>query len=116
MTLGLLGCIRREINHMQFFYWVILLMVIGIAIFAFQNVTAPLIMIKFLLWKFETSLLYTILGSIVAGILITLFFWVPRAIKASIRSKELKKKIANLETMLYGPPPSKGEGDKPKEL
>ena len=48
---------------MQFFYWVALLVVIGIAIFAVQNSTAPSIVMKFLMWRFETSLIYMILGS-----------------------------------------------------
>jgi len=71
------------------FYWVILLIVVGIAVFAVQNSDAPLVTIKLLLWKFETSLLYTILGSIVLGILTTLLFWIPRAIRASLRKKKL---------------------------
>lgn len=58
---------------------------------------------KFLIWRFETSLIYTILGSIGAGILMTLIFWVPRAIMASIGVKELKRKIENLETILHQP-------------
>jgi uncharacterized integral membrane protein len=57
---------------MQVFYWIVLLIVIGIAVFAIQNSNAPLVTIKLLLWKFETSLVYTILGSIGLGILITL--------------------------------------------
>ena len=74
---------------MQIFYWIILLIAIGIAVFAIQNSNAPLVTIKWLLWRFETSLIYTILGSIVLGILITLFFWIPRAIKASLRKKDV---------------------------
>ena len=45
---------------MQFFYWFVLLMAVGIAIFALQNSSAPLITVKFLVWKFETSLIYTL--------------------------------------------------------
>jgi uncharacterized integral membrane protein len=90
-------------------------MAIGIAIFAVQNSNAPLVMIKFLLWRFETSLIYTLLGSIGVGILITLFFWIPRAIKTSIRSRELKREIKNLETMLYRPASLVQEGNKAKE-
>lgn len=101
---------------MQIFYWIMLLIAIGIAIFAIQNSNIPLITIKFLIWQFETSLIYTILGSIGIGILMTLFFWIPRAIKASIRSKELKKKIENLEAGLHGPIPSGQERNKLKEL
>jgi uncharacterized integral membrane protein len=90
-------------------------MAIGIAISAVQNSNAPLVMIRFLLWRFETSLIYTILGSIGVGILITLFFWIPRAIKTSIRSRELKRKIKNLEAMSYKPASLGQEGNKAKE-
>ena len=100
---------------MQSFYWLIFLMAIGIAIFAVQNSNAPLVMIRFLLWRFETSLIYTILGSIGVGILITLFFWIPRAIKTSIRSRELKREVKNLETVSYKPASLGQEGNKAKE-
>jgi len=99
---------------MQSFYWLIFLMAVGIAIFAVQNSNAPLVMIKFLLWRFETSLIYTLLGSIGVGILITLFFWIPRAIKTSIRSRELKREVKNLETVLYKPASLGQEGNKNK--
>ena len=99
---------------MQSFYWLIFIMAIGIAIFTIQNSNAPLVMIKFILWQFETSLIYTIFGSMSVGILITLFFWIPRAIKSSIRSRELKREIKNLETILYKPASLGQEGDKAK--
>lgn len=86
---------------MQFFYWLILVIVIGIAIFAVQNSSVPLITIKFIVWKFETSLIYTILGSIGVGILMTLFFWIPRAIRASFQTKKLHKEIEDLEIKHY---------------
>jgi uncharacterized integral membrane protein len=88
-----------------------LAIVIGVAIFAVQNSSVPLVTIKFIVWKFETSLIYTILGSMGAGILMTLFFWIPKAIKSSIRSKELKKQIENLETIYHGPAPVKAKGE-----
>jgi uncharacterized integral membrane protein len=100
---------------MQFFYWLILVMAIGIAIFAVQNSNAPLVIMKFLIWRFETSLVNTLLGSVGIGILVTLFFWIPRAIKSSMRSKELKKQIENLETVLHRPPVRGEEGMKSKE-
>ena len=80
---------------MQIFIWIIFLIAISIAIFAVQNSNAPAVVIKFLFWKFETSLTYTILGSIVLGILITLLFWIPRAIRASIRRKNVNKEISS---------------------
>ncbi|MGQ9646886.1 MAG: LapA family protein [Thermodesulfobacteriota bacterium] len=91
---------------MQFFYWLVLLIAVGIAIFALQNSSAPLITVKFLVWSFETSLIYTLLGSAGVGILMILFLWIPRAIRASLKLRELKKKIENLEKMVYGPSPS----------
>jgi len=80
---------------MQVFYWIVLLIVIGIAVFAIQNSNAPLVTIKLLLWKFETSLVYTILGSIGLGIFITLLFWIPRTIRASIRRGKAPQDISS---------------------
>ncbi len=80
---------------MQIFIWAVFLIAISIAIFAVQNSNAPAVVIKFLFRKFETSLIYTILGSIVLGILITLLFWIPRAIRASIRRKNVNKEISS---------------------
>ncbi len=77
---------------MQFLYWLIFLIAIGIAIFAVQNSSAPSVIIKFLIWKFETSLVYTILGSIVLGILLTLLFWISRALRGSFRPKMTDQK------------------------
>jgi uncharacterized integral membrane protein len=101
---------------MQIFYWILLLVVVGIAIFAVQNSNFPPITIKFLLWQFKTSLIFTILGSIGIGILMILFLWIPRAVKASIRSRELKKKIEHLETVLNKPKAFGQEGDQSKGL
>jgi putative membrane protein len=78
---------------MQFFYWLIFLMAIGIAIFAVQNSSAAPVVIKFLIWRFQTSLVYTILGSIGLGILVTLLFWIPRALRASFRSKKSNQEV-----------------------
>ena len=73
---------------MQFFFYIAFLVIIGVAIFAIQNSNAPLVTIKFLIWKFETSLVYTILGSIGVGILISLLLWIPRAIQGSLQTKK----------------------------
>ncbi len=73
---------------MQFFYWLMFLIVVAVAIFAIQNSAVPLITIKFLIWQFQTSLVYTILGSIGLGILFTLLFWIPRAVRASFKGKK----------------------------
>ena len=72
---------------MRIFFWVVFLVVILIAIFAVQN-SGTLVSIRFLFWKFEISLVYTILGSIGLGILLTLLFWVPREIRSSFRKSK----------------------------
>jgi putative membrane protein len=100
---------------MQFFYWLVLLMVVGIAVFAIQNSSAAVLTLRFLIWNFETSLVYALLGSAGVGILMILFLWIPRAIRSSVRSRESKKKIENLEKMLYGPSPSLEKGGPSKE-
>jgi uncharacterized integral membrane protein len=78
---------REEGRTMKIFLWIAFLIVVIVAIFAVQNSAAPLITIRFLLWRFETSLVYIILGSTGLGILIALLFWIPRALRASLRSK-----------------------------
>ena len=78
---------------MQFFYWIVLLIAIGIAVFAIQNSNVPLVTIKFIFWKLETSLVYTILASIGLGIFITLLFWVPRAIRSSFEWQKAPKEV-----------------------
>ena len=77
---------------MQVFVWVAFVVAVGVAFFAIQNSSAPPVTLKFLIWKFETSLVYTVLGSIGLGILLNLLIWVPRAIRASFRRRNLQKK------------------------
>jgi uncharacterized integral membrane protein len=86
-------------KSMQFFYWLIFLMAIGIAIFAVQNSSAPPVIIKFLIWKFETSLVYTILGSILSGILLSLLLWIPKVVRTSFQKGKQPS-----GTPLGGPP------------
>lgn len=82
---------------MQVFLGLAFLVVIGVAIFAVQNSSAPPVVMKFLIWKFEISLVYTLLGSIGSGMLITLLLWIPSAIKGAFRIKNLKKEVELLE-------------------
>jgi uncharacterized integral membrane protein len=96
---------------MQFFLWLAFLVVIGVAIFMVQNSTAPSVVIKFLFWNFETSLIYTILVSVGSGMLIILFLWIPRSIKTSFRVKHLRKEIEVLERQMK----PQGEVSKPPE-
>ncbi len=81
-------------------------MVIGLAVFAVQNSSAPPVVIKFFFWRLETSLLYTLLGSVGVGILIALFFCIPRMVRSSFRSRELRKQVSNLEKAVHGLPSS----------
>jgi len=76
---------------MKVFLWIAFLILVAIAIFAVQNSSAPTVIVKFLIWRFETSLVYTILGSVVLGILLTLLFWIQRAIGTSFRKRELDR-------------------------
>lgn len=73
---------------MQVFFWIAFFVIICITAFAVQNSNAPPVMVKFLLWKFETSLVYSILGSIALGILLTLLCWIPRTVRASFRKEK----------------------------
>ena len=82
---------------MHIFLWLIFLLIIAIAIFAVQNSPASPVAVKFLLWNFETSLIYTILGSVGVGIFFILFLWIPRVIRASLQARNLKKEIEFLQ-------------------
>ena len=72
---------------MKIFLWIAFLIIVIVAIFAVQNSAAPLVTIRFLLWRFETSLVYIVLGSVGAGILFALLFWISGTLRASFRSK-----------------------------
>jgi uncharacterized integral membrane protein len=80
-------------------------LVIGIAIFTIQNSDAPMVVMRFLIWKYETSLVYTLLGAIGLGILLTILCWIPRAIKTSLHMRRLKRQIDQL-TITQSPAPA----------
>jgi uncharacterized integral membrane protein len=80
---------------MKVIFGIAFLVILGVAIFAVQNSDAPPVMVKLLLWKFETSLVYTVLGSIVLGIFFTLLFWIPWTIGASARKKNQLKEMGS---------------------
>jgi uncharacterized integral membrane protein len=82
---------------MKIILWIVFLLAVGIAFFTVQNSTASPVTMKFLFWQFDTSLTYTILGSVGAGMLIIFLLWIPTYIKASFRLRNLKKKIELLE-------------------
>ena len=82
---------------MQIFLWLAFVIILCVAIFAVQNSATPPIVIKFLFWKWEISLIPMLLGSIGAGILMILLLWIPRALRASFRVKALKKEMESLQ-------------------
>ncbi len=88
---------------MQFFLWLAFLVFIGVAVFTIQNSTAPPVVIKFLFWNLQTSLIYTILASFGSGILAILLLWIPRGIRTPFRVKNLKKEIEILERQVKQP-------------
>lgn len=73
---------------MPIFFYLAFVVVIFIAIFAVQNSNANPVLIRILFWKFETSLVYALLGSVCSGILVTLLFWFQRSIRISRRMKQ----------------------------
>lgn len=85
---------------MSFFYWLALLIVVALAIFSIQNSTASPVVVKFLAWQFETSLIYALLGSVGVGILLALFFSIPGAIRSRMRVRDLRKQKESLEEVL----------------
>jgi uncharacterized integral membrane protein len=83
--------IPKEGRYMQVFLWIVFFILVGIAIFGVQNSNASPVMIKFLMWRFETSLVYAILGSIVLGILVSMFFWISRTIHLTFKKRARRK-------------------------
>jgi uncharacterized integral membrane protein len=81
---------------MQIFFIIAFVLAIGIAIFAIQNSDADMVVMRFLTWEYKTSLVYTLLGGIGLGILLTILCWIPRAIKASLHMRRLKRQISQL--------------------
>jgi hypothetical protein len=55
---------------------------------------------KFLIWEWQTSLLYVMLASLVVGMLIMLLMWVPFAYRSIFQRKDLKKEIEFLRRNL----------------
>jgi uncharacterized integral membrane protein len=81
---------------MQVFVWLALLLTVCVAVFAIQNSPLPLMTMKFLVWQVETSPVYAMLGSLVAGMLIMFLVWAPVSLKASFAKRSLKREIDNL--------------------
>ena len=101
---------------MQLFFYITFILVTIVAIFAVQNSQAPQVTVQFLIWQFETSLIYTILGSILAGAVVILFLWIPKAVRTSRRIKELNGEIRNLEAILHREVRYQSSAVKPQEI
>jgi len=82
---------------MKLFFGLAFLVLVGVVIFAVQNSTAPAIDIKFLVWHIQTSLIYTILGTLVSGMVIVFFLWIPSAFRTSSQKRGLRKEIEIVE-------------------
>ena len=83
--------VPKEGRTMQVFLWIVFFILVGVALFAVQNSNAPSVMIKFLTWRFETSLVYTVLGSIVLGIIVSMFCWISRTIHLTFKKRTRRK-------------------------
>jgi len=81
---------------MQIFFIIAFVLAIGVAVFAIQNSDADMVVMRFLIWEYKTSLVYTLLGGIGLGILLTILCWIPRAIKTSLHMRRLKRQISQL--------------------
>ncbi|MGL5206819.1 MAG: LapA family protein [Acidaminococcaceae bacterium] len=77
-------------------YLVFMLIVsVAVALFAVQN--AVVVDVNFVAWKFSTSLVMVILLSVLAGIIITLFWLLKMKTQNYIQIKKLKDQIVELE-------------------
>jgi uncharacterized integral membrane protein len=82
---------------MRLFVGLTLVVLVGIAIFAVQNSTAPTIDLKFFVWDIRTSLVYTILATFASGMVAVFLLWIPSALRVSSQKRSLKKEIEILE-------------------
>ena len=82
---------------MRLFFVFGFLVLVGILMFAIQNSTAPFVDLKFVVWNFRTSLVYTILGTFASGMVVVLLLWIPSALRASFQKRSLRKEIEVLE-------------------
>jgi len=100
---------------MKFFFGLAFLVLVGVAIFTVQNSTAPAIDIKFLVWHIQTSLIYTILGTLVSGMIIVFFLWIPSAFRNSSKRRGLRKEIEIMEKTRRHDLEDRGQTNKEKE-
>jgi uncharacterized integral membrane protein len=94
---------------MQIFLGASLAVILALTIFTVQNSMAPPVTLKFLLRDFKILLPYAASGSLGIGILIALSLWIPRALRASFRERNLKKEMDGHDRYQnLGPGPAQG--------
>jgi uncharacterized integral membrane protein len=96
---------------MRFFGWLAFLVAVIVAVFAIQNSTLPLVSFKLFAWQVETSPVYTVIGSLIAGALLTVLLWIPYAVRESFRRRDLRKQIEMLQRQVK----EQNEGPGPNE-
>ncbi|MDP3991275.1 MAG: LapA family protein [Candidatus Nealsonbacteria bacterium] len=77
---------------------VALIIAILAVILAFQN--TAIILVTFLIWKFEGSLALVLLLAFIMGVIASLLILLPRIIKKGLVASNQKKKIKELEIKL----------------
>ena len=77
-------------------YLILMLIVsLGVALFAVQN--AMMVEVSFMAWKFSTSLVMVIFGSLFAGMLIALFWMLKMKAQHYLQDKKLREQVGALE-------------------
>jgi uncharacterized integral membrane protein len=81
----------------QFFFSLAFLLLLGVLVFAFQNSRAPVVDIRFFIWKIRTSPALPVLASLASGMISILLLWIPLAFRSSLQKKNLKREIEDLK-------------------
>lgn len=77
-------------------YLILMLIIsIGVAVFAVQN--SMTVAVSFFIWQFSTSLVLVIISSLLAGILLTLFWVLKQKTQNYLKIKKLNAQINELE-------------------
>ena len=77
-------------------YLVLMLIVsVAVALFAVQN--AMMVDVSFMTWKFSTSLVVVIICSLLAGIIISLFWLLKMKTQNYLQFKKMREQITELE-------------------
>ncbi len=96
---------------MQITLIVALIISIAVAVFAIQN-SVPVV-VSFLAWEMKTSLVILILGSALAGVVVSALLASVRWVRLSTDLRASRRRIRELEAQAPSeplPPPSSGPG------